>query len=91
MIDPNKPWLLIAEDDGPDGNGRVLGYMCFKDEETAQETARRRGEICDWMGLYIGEDIPDVFAIEVMTYDEFFECYRDKMPLKNYVEYYNWE
>jgi hypothetical protein len=80
------PWLLIAENDGPDGNGQVLGYMICESEEQAQSYASRRGEVCDWMGLYLGCPIADDFSIEVMTQSDFDECYRGKMPLRNFIE-----
>jgi hypothetical protein len=82
----NDPWLVIAEDSGSDGMGRVLGHLCFDTEEEAYQFEGRRGELCDIMELFIGEDIPDDFSVEIMTYSEFKECYGNRMPLRNYCK-----
>ena len=79
----DNPWLLIAEDDGLDGTGRVLAYMCFDTEEEANQFEGRRGELCDAMELFIDEPIPDDFAVEVMQYSEFKQEYGNRMPLRN--------
>lgn len=83
MAGVNDPWLIIAEDDGVDGMGRVLAYMCYDTEEEANQFDNRRGELCDAMGLFINEPIPDDFAVEVMQYSEFAQCYGNRMPLRN--------
>lgn len=83
MAGVDNPWLVIAEDDGHDNMGRVLAYMCYDTEEEANMWEGRRGELCDAMELFIGEDIPDAFCVEVMQYSEFKECYGNRMPLRN--------
>jgi hypothetical protein len=81
-----EEWLLIAEDSGRDGNGRVLSYMVFDTEREAHVYDGRRGALCDDMGLFIDEDIPDDFCVEIMTYDDYKSCYGLKMPLRNQIQ-----
>lgn len=50
-------WLLLVEDDGPNGLGRVVGYFVFRTEADAWR-CNRLGALMDALGMHIGEDIP---------------------------------
>ena len=88
-ISLTEKWLIVAEDssDEPHHAGRVLAYTVCDTEEDARCWEGRRGELCDKFGLYMDCDIPDDFGVEIMTEAEFYECYRNRMPLRNYVDF----
>ncbi len=74
-------WLLIVEDEGPHGLGRVLGYFVFATQALAER--QTRGAACDALDLFRGEEIPNDVQMEVMTYSDFKASYGNRMPLKN--------
>ncbi len=75
-------WLILLEDQGPKGLGRVLGYAVF---ETEGEAIRHniRGHLCDACGLFLSEEIPDDVDTEILTYGDFKASYGNRMPLVN--------
>ena len=84
------PWMIVAEDSGPGPEylGRVLAHTQVNTEEEAHIFDYRRGELCDFFGLYLDCDIPDDFTVEVMQYSEFKRDYGNRMPLRNFVDFY---
>jgi hypothetical protein len=74
-------WLLLLEDEGHNGLGRVLGYLVFDSKEEAE--AFPRGELCDAVGMYIGMEIPPNVTTEVIAQWDFRESYGNRMPLRN--------
>jgi hypothetical protein len=75
-------WLLLVEDEGPRGLGRVLGYQVYPNEAAARGMDSL-GVLCDELGLFIGEEIPNDVATEIMTYGDFKASYGNRMPLNN--------
>lgn len=76
-------WLLLVEDDGLNGMGRVVGYFVFATQHDA-ERCNRLGALMDALGMHIGEDIPEgVYQTEIMTYADFRTSYGNRMPLNN--------
>lgn len=75
----DNDWLLLVEDDGPTGMGRVIGFFVFKTE--ADANAVSLGAACDHLGLFHNEPIPDDITIETMTYGDFKASYGNRMPL----------
>lgn len=81
----NEDWVLLLEDDGPTGLGRVLEYVVF--DNSSEALAVRLDAACDMLGLFMGEDIPrNQVATEVMTYGDFIASYGNRMPLCNRYE-----
>jgi hypothetical protein len=78
----NDDWLLLVEDSGPDGLGRILGFFVFK-TETEAKAHDWKGLLCDALGLFQGENIPEDVVTEIMTYRDFRESYGNRMPLRN--------
>lgn len=79
----DSDWLLLVEDDGPNGLGRVVGYFVFRTQKDA-ERCNRLGALMDALGMYIGEEIPEnVYQTEIMTYADFVASYGNRMPLNN--------
>ena len=74
-------WLLLIEDDGPDGMGRVIGFLVFDTKAAAQRCSI--GEACDLCGLYVGEVIPEFVESEILTYGDFKASYGNRTPLHN--------
>ncbi len=81
-------WLVLVEDDGYDGLGRVLGYYVFERESSARDAQDLPiFELCE--GLLAIEQIESPPAqsrgvmCEVMDYADFRESYGDRMPLHN--------
>jgi hypothetical protein len=74
-------WLVLLEDSGPNGMGRVIGFAVFKTEAAAM--APSRGGLCSDLGMFVGEDIPDDVVTEVMTFADFKASYGNRMPLHN--------
>lgn len=75
-------WLLLLEDEGLSGLGRVIGYAVYSTEEAAQRNSSRRA-FADALELFINQDLPNDVETEVMTYRDFQESYGDRMPLCN--------
>lgn len=75
-------WLLLVEDDGYDGLGRVIGYLVF-DSEGAAEEHDNILDLCERLGLFEGEKIPEDVVTEIITYREFRQFYGNRMPLVN--------
>lgn len=81
-------WLLLVEDEGPTGLGRVLAYVVLESQIEA-ETMEARGvrSVCHSLGLFDGEEIPDDVCLEAMSIEDFRGSYGDRMPLHNRIDY----
>jgi hypothetical protein len=77
-LDAND-WLVLVEDDGLDGMGRVLGWCVCSDKSIADNIPR--GELFDALELFIDCEVPDNVYIEVIQVHDFDACYGDRMPL----------
>lgn len=73
-------WMILLEDSGPNGMGRVLGFFVFH-SETEAYVYNVRGELCEALGLFVGEAIPEDVVTEVITYGDFKASYGNRMPL----------
>jgi hypothetical protein len=78
----DSDWLLLVEDDGPSRCGRVLGYQVYPNQAAAQGM-NSLGVLCDELGLFIGEEIPQDVCTEIMSYGDFKASYGNRMPLNN--------
>lgn len=72
-------WLTIAEWDGESQLGEVLGYVESETEHEAQAWANNGGWFLDKLDI----DRPESFSIEVMTSEDFYASYGNRMPLRN--------
>jgi hypothetical protein len=75
----SNDWLAVVTCDGIDGMGAVLGFVIGDTEQQVNNIPR--GEMCDWLELFMGEDIPDDVSVEYTTVQDFYDCYEDRMPL----------
>ena len=72
-------WLLLVEDDGTDGLGRVLGYVVGPNELSLSNLPR--GEVFDSLELFMDGEVPDDVCVEVIQVEDFYESYGNRMPL----------
>jgi hypothetical protein len=77
----NEDWLVLVEDEGRDGMGRVLGFCVCPTEAEAESIAQNRGELFDALELFIDEDPADDVWCEVIEYHDFKKSYGNRMPL----------
>jgi hypothetical protein len=77
----DEDWLVLIEDEGPRGLGRVLGFLVFDTQFAAQRVGK--GAACEACNLFKGEEIPDDVNLEVLRYDDFKTGYGNRMPLCN--------
>lgn len=83
MSNPNLYWLVIVAADA--GQTTSIGCLMVPTEEEAVNWRHRRGELCDALELYMGEDIPEDLCVEAISYEEYRSCYGDRYPLNNVV------
>lgn len=76
----NNDWLVLALDNSELGS--LLAYAQFTTEQEAQDFGGAgRGEMADRFELFINEDIPESFGIEIISLEDFSKEYR--MTLTN--------
>lgn len=75
-------WLLLIEDDGSTGLGRVRGYFVFETRAEA-EAHSTNSTVREVLALEPGEDIPHDVCNEIMSYADFKSSYGNRMPLHN--------
>src|SRR6187551_1728976 len=72
----NDDWLTLIEDPGPDGLGRVLGFLVFQTREEADRISR--GEACEACDLFKGEPIPGDVDLETLSCGGFKASYGNR-------------
>jgi hypothetical protein len=78
-------WYVIALDNSELGS--VLAYSEFDSAADAQAFGGAgRGEMADRFNLFINQDIPESFSIEIISAVDFVTEYRGRMPLCNFVQ-----
>lgn len=74
-------WLLLVEDSGPNGLGRVLGYLVFQTEGEAKAAEDHTlGWLCELLDVW---PVTEAMTTEVMSVRDYRESYGNRMPLRN--------
>jgi hypothetical protein len=76
----DQHWLLLIEDEGLNGLGRIRGYAVFNNEQDAHAFSPRA--LCYALELDTDDDDEGVQS-EVMSYADFRASYGNRMPLTN--------